>query len=162
MITYVRPSEVRVPFSGLKVTPLRLTGAFVLVLVLALTGVLVARHSPGQARAADDGLRHTTVEVSAGHCGRGWTDPASGEQVFDLHNTSAGPAEVYLENPTSKAVYGEVEDIGPGTTRALTVRLGKGAYAFKCVPDDADAVTRPSVSARDAAVRRRRRSPSTT
>ena len=135
------------PFSGLKVTPLRLTGALglLLVLALALTGVLVARRGPHQARVADDGLRHTTVEVSAGHCGRGWTDPASGVQVFDLRNTSAGPAEVYLENPASKAVYGEVEDIGPGTTRALTVRLGKGAYAFKCVPDDADAVTGPTV-----------------
>jgi iron uptake system component EfeO len=52
---------------------------------------------------------------------------------------------VYLEDPGSQVVYGEVEGIGPGTTRQLTVRLGKGTYAFKCVPDDADAVTGPSV-----------------
>ncbi len=42
-------------------------------------------------------------------------------------------------------MYGEVEGVGPGTTRELTVRLGKGTYAFKCVPDDADAVTGPTV-----------------
>ena len=38
-----------------------------------------------------------------------------------------------------------MEGIGPGTTRQLTVRLGRGTYAFKCVPDDADAVTGPTV-----------------
>jgi iron uptake system component EfeO len=66
-------------------------------------------------------------------------------RTFDLHNSSDSAAEVYLEDPGSQVVYGEVEGIGPGTTRQLTVRLGKGTYAFKCVPDDADAVTGPSV-----------------
>jgi iron uptake system component EfeO len=42
-------------------------------------------------------------------------------------------------------VYGEVEDVGPGTTRELTVRIGTGTYAFLCVPDDADALTGPTV-----------------
>jgi iron uptake system component EfeO len=68
-----------------------------------------------------------------------------GVQVFDLRNTSDAAAEVYLEDPRSEAVYGEVEGVGPGTTRELTVRIGKGSYAFKCVPDDADAVTGPTV-----------------
>ncbi|MHC3472711.1 EfeM/EfeO family lipoprotein [Streptomyces sp. 7R007] len=133
------------PLSRPRTTPLRLYGALGLVLVLALAGVLLARHGAGRARGAAGGLPHTAVEVSASHCGRGWTRPVSGVQVFDLRNTSDGAAEVYLEDPRSQAVYGEVEDVGPGTTRQLTVRLGKGAYAFKCVPDDADAVTGPTV-----------------
>ncbi|MCH5677383.1 EfeM/EfeO family lipoprotein [Streptomyces gilvus] len=134
------------PFSGLRLTPLRLGGALGLLLVLALAGVLLARSGGGaHARAASDGLPHTTVEVSPSRCGHGWDAPVPGVQVFDLHNTTDGAAEVFLEDPRSQAVYGEVEDIGPGTTRTLTVRVGKGSYAFKCVPDDADAVTGPTV-----------------
>ncbi|MGW0629966.1 EfeM/EfeO family lipoprotein [Streptomyces sp. NPDC002758] len=131
--------------SGLRGTHLRLYGALGLALVLVLAAVLAVRHGQHRAPAARPALPHTTVEVSSSRCGRGWSSPVPGVQVFDLHNTSDGPAEVYLEDPTSQAVYGEVEDVGPGTTRPLTVRLGKGTYAFKCVPDDADAATGPTV-----------------
>lgn len=43
------------------------------------------------------------------------------------------------------AVYGEVEGLAPGTVRPLGVTLGNGSYAFRCLPDDADAVTGPTV-----------------
>ncbi|MET9499452.1 EfeM/EfeO family lipoprotein [Streptomyces sp. NPDC006552] len=46
------------------------------------------------------------------------------------------------------AVYAEVEGLAPGTTRELQVQLGNGGYAFKCVPDDADAVVGPTVRIR--------------
>ncbi|GGZ88047.1 EfeM/EfeO family lipoprotein [Streptomyces echinoruber] len=117
------------------------------VLVAAPAGVPGARGGHGRAdtAAAPDGLPHTTVEISPGHCGRGWRAPRPGLQVFDLHNTSDRAAEAYLEDPRSHAVHGELEGIAPGTTRQLTVRLGKGAYAFRCVPDDSDAVTGPTV-----------------
>ncbi|MFJ8196749.1 EfeM/EfeO family lipoprotein [Streptomyces sp. NPDC096152] len=122
-----------------------------LAVLLALVAAVVwagdrQRHG---APAAADGLPHTAVEVSPGHCGRGWDRPRSGVQVFDLRNTSDEAAEVYLEDPGSQAVYGEVEGLGPGTARPLTVRLGRGAYAFKCVPEDADAVTGPTVRVSD-------------
>lgn len=133
------------PLSGLKNPPLRTYGALGLALLLVLAAVLVARRGESRAPVATPALPHTTVEVSSSHCGRGWSSPVPGVQIFDLHNTSDEPAEVYLEDPASQAVYGEVEDVGPGTTRPLTVRLGKGAYAFKCVPDDADAATGPTV-----------------
>lgn len=120
--------------------------AVVGVTVACLTaGVLALTHGSRPAHADPSALPHTPVEVSPSRCGRGWTTPVSGVQVFDLHNPTDGAAEVLLEDPRSQAVYGEVEGIGPGTTRELTVRLGRGAYAFKCVPDDADAVTGPTV-----------------
>ncbi|MFR9795036.1 EfeM/EfeO family lipoprotein [Streptomyces sp. MS06] len=134
------------PLSGLGSRSARLRAGGGLLLALVLVGAALAalalRH---RAPAAAGGLPHTTVEVSPSRCGRGWTDPVPGMQVFELHNTSDGAAEVYLEDPASRAVFGEVEGIGPGTTRSLTVRLGRGTYAFLCVPDDADAVTGPSV-----------------
>ncbi|MGW1259623.1 EfeM/EfeO family lipoprotein [Streptomyces sp. NPDC002513] len=135
------------PVPGLGSRPARLRAAGGLVLVLALAAaVLVTTLSPGhRARAATDGLAHTTVEVSPSRCGRGWTRPVPGLQVFELRNTSDGAAEVYLEDARNHAVYGELEGLAPGTTRPLTVRLGAGSYAFTCLPDDAGAVTGPTV-----------------
>jgi iron uptake system component EfeO len=100
---------------------------------------------PGRAAASSDGLPHTSVEVSASNCGRGWSHPTSGLQVFDLRNTSGGAAEVYLTDPATGAVYGEVEGLAAGTVRPMPVRLGNGSYAFKCLPDDGDAVTGATV-----------------
>ncbi|MFE7748154.1 EfeM/EfeO family lipoprotein [Streptomyces sp. NPDC057428] len=109
--------------------------------VLAAGGTSTSAHKPTPA----DGLRHTTVEVAASGCGRGWTHPEPGRQVFDLSNTSSTAAEVYLTDPRTGAVYGEVEGLAPDTVRSMPVTLGNGLYAFKCLPDDADAVTGPTV-----------------
>lgn len=134
------------PLSGPGLRSPRLWGATgVLVVLAVLAAALFLWQGSPSTRATAAGPLHTTVEVSRGVCGRGWDDARPGLQVFDLHNTSDAASEVYLEDAASKAVYGEVEDIGPGTTRSLTVDLGKGAYAFQCVPDDADAVTGPTV-----------------
>ncbi|WP_328317540.1 EfeM/EfeO family lipoprotein [Streptomyces sp. NBC_00388] len=94
---------------------------------------------------ASDGPRHTAVEISPGSCGRGWTRPHPGTQVFDLTNTSNGPAEVDLTDPRTGAVYAETEGLAPGATREMRVALGSGSYAFTCLPDDTDAVRGPTV-----------------
>ncbi|MFF3516966.1 EfeM/EfeO family lipoprotein [Streptomyces sp. NPDC002573] len=135
------------PVPGLGSRPARLRAVGALVLVPALvTAALVGILSPDhRARAAADGLPHTTVEVSPSACGRGWSRPVYGLQVFDMHNTSDGAAEVYLQDARTRAVYGEIEGLAPGTTRPLTVRLGAGSYTFTCLPDDAEAVTGPTV-----------------
>ncbi|MER6311305.1 EfeM/EfeO family lipoprotein [Streptomyces sp. NPDC001657] len=119
----------------------------VLVVGGLLAGLVLTGGADGAEaeRTAPDGLPHTGIEVSPGGCGRGWQHPRPGLQVFDLHNTSDTAAEVYLKNPADGSVHGEVEGIGPGTTRQLRVRLGRGAYAFMCLPDDAHAVTGPTV-----------------
>ncbi|WP_326694874.1 MULTISPECIES: EfeM/EfeO family lipoprotein [unclassified Streptomyces] len=125
----------------------------VLATVTAVTlGAFLAADTPAAGRAANssgsatpDGLRHTSVEVSLGACGHGWTRPRPGTQVFDLRNTSTGPAEVDLVDPRTGAVHAEVEGLAPGTAREMRVTLGGGSYAFRCLPDDADAVTGPTV-----------------
>jgi iron uptake system component EfeO len=115
--------------------------AVVVAAALAAGGSGGSRHPAATA----DGLRHTTVEITSAGCGRGWTHPTAGHQVFDLHNTSGNAEEVYLTDPKTGAVYGEVEGLAPGTERPLRVTLGNGSYAFRCVADDADAVTGPTV-----------------
>ncbi|MFE6684852.1 imelysin family protein [Streptomyces sp. NPDC057743] len=117
-----------------------------LLIAGAVTAVaLTTGAAPDGGTATADGLPHTTIEVAPGSCGRGWQHPRPGLQVFDLHNGSSQPAESYLRGAGGGPVFGEVEGIGPGTTRQLRVRLGPGAYAFSCLPDDASAVTGPTV-----------------
>jgi iron uptake system component EfeO len=122
------------------------------VVAAAVTATVLAAGAGGKSSSPDakatapaDGLRHTVIEVSTGTCGRGWTRPQTGTQVFDLHNTSSTASEVDLTDPRTGLIYGEVEGLAPGTTRAMTVDLGSGSYAFKCLENDADAVTGPTV-----------------
>jgi iron uptake system component EfeO len=87
----------------------------------------------------------TDVEVSLGHCGRGWDRPHPGAQLFHLHNTTDRIVEVYLVDSRSGAAYGEVEGLAPGTTRTMRADLGDGSYRFRCIPDDAGAIDGPTV-----------------
>ncbi|MEE4545350.1 EfeM/EfeO family lipoprotein [Streptomyces sp. V4-01] len=127
------------------------------VVAAAVTGVVVAAGGAdggagtrdGGAKAAPaaaDGLPHTAVDVSTGSCGRGWTAPRTGTQVFDLHNTGMNATEVYLSDPRTGRFYAEVEGLAPGATRPMLVDLGSGTYAFKCLAEDTDAVTGPTVT----------------
>jgi iron uptake system component EfeO len=115
------------------------------VLALGTGGGSSRSDAKNTAPAAADGLPHTAIEISPGACGRGWARPRTGMQVFDLRNTSASASEVDLTDPHTGRIYGEVEGLAPGTTRSMTVDLGSGSYAFKCLENDTDAVTGPTV-----------------
>lgn len=127
--------------------PLLLAGYALLAAGAVTAGVLAVGSSRDSAHRAStaDGLRHTRVEVTPAGCGSGWTHPKPGHQVFDLRNTSSTSAEVYLTDAKTGAVYGEVEGLAPGTLRPMSVTLANGSFAFKCLADDADAVTGPTV-----------------
>ncbi|MEU9348359.1 iron uptake transporter permease EfeU [Streptomyces sp. NPDC048278] len=87
-----------------------------------------------------------TVAVSETECGKGFTAPKPGRQTFRMQNTGGKTAEVYLIDPGSNAVYGEVEGLAPGTTRDLVATVAGGTYAWRCVPSSGKAVTSASVT----------------
>jgi high-affinity iron transporter len=87
-----------------------------------------------------------TVAVSPTDCGQGFGAPKPGQQTFQMHNTGKDTSEVYLIDPSSNAVYGEIEGLAPGTTRTLTATLGNGSYAWRCVPTGGTPVTSASVT----------------
>ncbi|MFI0943551.1 EfeM/EfeO family lipoprotein [Streptomyces sp. NPDC021020] len=127
-------------------------GAAAVAVAAAVTATVLVANSGGSSKdaragatAPADGLRHTAIEISPGTCGSGWSAPRPGRQVFDLHNTSDTASEVYLDDPRTGKIFGELDGLAPGTTRPLTVDLGSGSYAFKCLQDDTDAVTGPTV-----------------
>ena len=132
----------------------RRTTALAAAAALALTGAALwqlsegAQRSPGADTAQDDGyaaLPHTSVRTSPGGCGAGWTSGRAGLQVFDVTNSGISPADVQLVEPGSGAVLGEIEGLAPNRSRPLLVHLAAGSYAFRCLQQDTDAVTGPTV-----------------
>lgn len=97
--------------------------------------------------------RHDTGEValsvSRSGCGTEWHDAHGGEQTFRVHNVGINTTEVELIDPANGAVYAELENLGPGSTRPMQVTLGRGRYAFRCLPEDTDAITGPTVTVTD-------------
>ncbi|MFB7630193.1 iron uptake transporter permease EfeU [Streptomyces sp. NPDC056149] len=86
-----------------------------------------------------------TIAVSEKECGKGFTAPKTGRQTFQMQNTGDKTSEVYLVDPTSNAVYGEIEGLAPGTTRDLVATVAGGSYAWRCVPTGGKAVTSAAV-----------------
>ncbi len=109
------------------------------VAVPAVVAVAVIASSSGRPTAT------ATVSVSPTACGQGFTTPKPGQQTFQMRNTGKATSEVYLIDPASNAVYGEIEGLAPGTTRTLTATIGNGSYAWRCVPTGGTAVTSASV-----------------
>ncbi|WP_405057457.1 EfeM/EfeO family lipoprotein [Kribbella sp. NBC_01505] len=96
--------------------------------------------------AAGDALK---VTVSRGNCGGGWKSPHSGPQAVQVSNVGTVTTEVDLIDPATGGVYAEVEALAPNTTRPLQLTFGKGDYAFRCLAEDTDAVTGPTIQIAD-------------
>ena len=71
---------------------------------------------------------------------------SGGTQTFQVTNGDIVTTEVQLTDPHSGGVYAEVEALAPNATRPMLVRLGHGTYAFRCYPEDNDAVNGPTGS----------------
>lgn len=101
----------------------------------------------------DGASAQAEIEVSRSACGTGWADPKPGPQTFRVHNTGSVTTEVDLIDPATGVIYGEIEGLGPATTRPLQVNLGNGSYAFRCLPEDASAVVGPAAQVSGGAER---------
>jgi iron uptake system EfeUOB component EfeO/EfeM len=111
--------------------------------VIAATALLALAGCTGH----DGG--EVALTVSRSGCATEWHDPHGGEQTFRVHNVGINTTEVELVDPANGAVYAELENLGPGSTRPMQVTLGRGRYAFRCLPEDTDAVTGPTVTVTD-------------
>ncbi|RZU19176.1 iron uptake system component EfeO [Kribbella rubisoli] len=125
-------------------TPRPLPAAVSLVVVGAVVALAIWR--PWHSSSADAAGGPSEVAVSRSACGQGWTDAKTGRQTITLHNTGDAAAEVDLVDVDSNKVYGEVEGLGPNTSAPMDVQLGAGRYAIRCLIEDTDAITGPTVS----------------
>jgi uncharacterized cupredoxin-like copper-binding protein len=77
-----------------------------------------------------DAVRIVTTDDS---CSPQHTSYTSGKTHFYVINKGAKVTEVYVYG-NGDAIIGEVENIGPGTSRRLTVDLRAGSYEIACKP----------------------------
>lgn len=83
---------------------------------------------------ADQPERTISVDASDDACDLSATEITSGSVTFDVTNNGSLVTEFYLYGEDGERVVGEVEDIGPGLSRALTVEASAGSYVAACKP----------------------------
>ncbi|HTU72294.1 MAG TPA: EfeM/EfeO family lipoprotein [Trebonia sp.] len=111
------------------------------VAIAALATTVAACGGPGSpARPAN------MITVSDSQCGGTWHVTKPGWQTFQINNQGVNGAEVDLINPASGAVYGEIENSGPGTVTPMSLDVGSGKYAFLCLFNDSSPQAGPTVT----------------
>jgi iron uptake system component EfeO len=83
---------------------------------------------------ADAGGTTVTVSSTADECTLSASTAPSGNVVFSVTNNGDAVTEFYLLAEDGKRVVGEVENIGPGISRDLTVNAKAGTYFTVCKP----------------------------
>lgn len=103
--------------------------------------VLLAVSVVGAACSGDDdegtsGPADVVVIVSSTDdaCSLSTTTAAAGNVGFDVTNDGGAETEFYVYESDGKKIVGEVENIGPGISRSLTVELEPGTYVTACKP----------------------------
>lgn len=86
-------------------------------------------------KAASSGADRTiTVDSSDDACDLSATEVPSGSLTFQVTNSGSEVTEFYLYGEDGERIVGEVENIGPGLSRDLTVAAPAGSYVAACKP----------------------------
>ena len=123
----------------------------VIPIALGAAAVVLGVSSCGQAPAAHS--QHV-IQVSENACGTGWDDLHAGQQTLYFRNTGSNPTTVDLIDAGTGAVYAEVTNMGPNTTRGVRVDVGGGTFAIRCAMEGSDnaLITGPKVTISGPAV----------
>jgi iron uptake system component EfeO len=111
---------------------LRRAGLPVGLAAVALTASCTA--STGSADDAGEGASVVKVTSTADECTLSTDTVPSGNVVFKVTNEGNQVTEFYLYDEDGTSVLGEVEDIGPGLSRNLTLQVPPGDYLTACKP----------------------------
>jgi len=111
-------------------TARRLLGAGLVAGALAV-GVLSTASADEATGGA--GIVGTPVNVGQSLCGSGYGGGTAGPLAFALQNSSGFVQEVQVQDVSSKRIFADVEDLGVGATRSLTLTLPAGSYRFLCM-----------------------------
>jgi high-affinity iron transporter len=108
--------------------------AAVVVPLLAVGGFVLLTPSGGGST--------TQVTVTADGCAKDWAGTTSGASTITVVNNSGHGGEIYLTRAADGGVIGEIEGLGPGTRRSISVNLPAGQYSWRClVPGELDQVS---------------------
>jgi len=104
-------------------------------LALATIGLAACGKAKVDATVAVDGTDAACTPAS--------TSIAPGRIAFAFSNKAGIENELYVKTPEDK-ILGEVEGVGPGSTRNLTVTLKAGTYKLVCKPGEkGDGISTP-------------------
>lgn len=104
--------------------------------LLALPVVAACSSDQGSSSTGASGAA-VTVTASDSACQLARTDLDAGSTSFQVKNTGSKVTEVYVygqQGGQYTKVVSEVENIGPGTSRTMTVDLPAGTYEVACKP----------------------------
>jgi iron uptake system component EfeO len=87
----------------------------------------------------------TVVKGTDTTCEPAATTFTAGTHRFELANEGTKASELYVYGPGDKIVA-EVEDVGPGTKRALKATLKAGTYELACKPGQTGAGIRVPIT----------------
>ncbi|HEY1916008.1 MAG TPA: EfeM/EfeO family lipoprotein [Streptosporangiaceae bacterium] len=96
--------------------------------------------------ACGSGGTPAALSFNSASCGGSWTLAKPGWHTFTLYNANSVGGEIDLVDPKTNGVYGEVGQLGPGTTQTMSLDVGSGSYAFRCLFEDADPMTGSTVT----------------
>jgi iron uptake system component EfeO len=88
----------------------------------------------GTATPSSAGAAAVAVSSTSDACTLSATTAPAGATVFSITNNADDTTEFYVYAADGQRVIGEVENIGPATTRELTVVLKPGTYTTACKP----------------------------
>lgn len=86
---------------------------------------------------ASGGSSSYTVKAGDDACDVSETSIPAGKATFKVENTGSDVTEVYIygkDGADFTAIKGEVENVGPGTSREFDVTLSAGDYQVACKP----------------------------
>jgi iron uptake system component EfeO len=86
------------------------------------------------------------ISFNSASCGGTWTLAKPGWHTFELYNANNVGGEIDLIDPKTSGIYAEVDQLGPGTTQTMSLDVGSGSYAFRCLFDDTDPITGSTVT----------------
>jgi high-affinity iron transporter len=73
------------------------------------------------------------IVVSDAGCAFDWKPPHSGRTIFTVANTTSSTVySVALVGANQSTIYGQINELAPGTALPLDVVLPPGEYAFQC------------------------------
>lgn len=100
--------------------------------VLSLATLAIAGCTPNNTSGGEEGT--ITVSSTATECKLSSTQTKAGTTTFSVKNDGEAVTEFYVLADDGLRILSEVENIGPGITRDLTVELAAGSYKTSCKP----------------------------
>ncbi|WP_084125759.1 iron uptake system protein EfeO [Demequina sp. NBRC 110054] len=102
-------------------------------LALAASTVVLAGCVPNAASAEGGTIAVTATDDG---CTLSAVEAPAGTVVFSVTNEGSSATEFYLLASDASAIVSEVENVGPGLTRDLTVQVAEGDYFTSCRESD--------------------------